>query len=341
MMKKAIDLRSDTITKPTPSMLEAMFSAEVGDDVFGEDPTILSLEEKTAKMFGMEAALFCPSGTMANQIAIKVHTRPLDEVICDKESHIYVYEGGGMMFHSGVSVKLIEGDRGLIAASDIVPNINPDDIHYAHTRLVCIENTCNRGGGSVYSHEAIKDISRVCKENSLALHLDGARIFNALMVSDMTSQSMGAYFDSISVCLSKGLGAPVGSVLLGSAQFIHQATRMRKVMGGGMRQAGYLAAAGIYALDHHIDRLQDDHRRAKIIGEKLSGLPFIKEVKPIDTNILIFSLHEGMTADMFLSKLEAKHVLALAFGPQMVRMVTHLDFDEQDLDRLLQILETL
>ena len=338
-MKKFIDLRSDTVTRPTSEMLKAMFISEVGDDVFGEDPTVNLLEQKAAEIFGMDSGLFCPSGTMANQIAIKAHTQPMDEVICDRISHVYMYEGGGIMFNSGASVKLILGDRGRIKAEDVLSNINPDDVHYPNTRLVCIENTCNRGGGSLYSMEEMEAISKVCHSNTLSFHLDGARIFNAIVETGMKPAWLGNHFDSISVCLSKGLGAPVGSVLLGSKEFIKKSRRIRKVFGGGMRQAGYLASAGLYALDHHIDRLLDDHKRARIIGEKLRSLTYVEEVMPVDTNIIIFTLKESMAVGNFLDYLKTHDILAMKFGPQMIRFVTHLDFTDEEMSKLLNVLE--
>ena len=250
-----IDLRSDTVTKPTPAMLKAMVSAKVGDDVFGEDPTINELERLSADMFGMEAGLFCPSGTMTNQIAIKCHTQPGDEVICDESAHVYQYEGGGIAFNSSASVKLLYGDRGRINAEQVKAAINPDDSHKSRTSLVCLENTSNRGGGSCYNFSEIKAIKKVCTENSLILHLDGARLWNALIAKKETPKQYGEVFDSVSICLSKGLGCPVGSVLVGNKDFIKKARRIRKVLGGGMRQAGVLAAAGIYGLQNNFDRL--------------------------------------------------------------------------------------
>src|SRR5215471_3375413 len=264
-----IDYRSDTVTKPTAGMMEAMMHAKVGDDVFGEDPSINELEALTANMFGMEAAIFCPSGTMTNQIGIKCHSQPGDEVICDENAHVYQYEGGGIAFNSGASVKLLPGDRGRITAKQVKIAINSDDNHKAHTSLVCLENTSNRGGGSCYDFEEIRKIREVCKDSNLRFHLDGARLFNALVEKNETPKQYGEIFDSVSICLSKGLGCPVGSVLIGKRDFIKKARRVRKVFGGGMRQAGFLAAAGIYALQNHISRLKEDHRHAKQIGEVL------------------------------------------------------------------------
>jgi len=325
-----IDLRSDTVTKPTTAMLEAMFSAKVGDDVFNEDPTIIELEQKAATLFGKEAAIFCPSGTMTNQIAMKVHTRPGDEIICDQTAHVYNYEGGGIGFNSGCSVRLLQGDKGRFTVCDVTENINcADDVHRPLSRLVVIENTSNRGGGSIWDLNEIKNISESCKKNSLALHLDGARLFNALIEADETAIEHGNLFDSVSICLSKGLGAPVGSLLIGEKTFITQARRIRKVFGGGMRQAGYLAAAGIYALDHHISRLKEDHQRARHLGKLLEKLPFVTEVLPIQTNIVIFKLDEKMPSETFLKKLSENNILAVQFGKQTIRFVTHLDFSDE------------
>jgi threonine aldolase len=340
-MNSIIDLRSDTITKPTKEMLDAMFSAKVGDDVFGDDPTVNALQEKVAKMFGKEAALFCPSGTMTNQIAIKVHTRPGDEVICDESSHVYRYEGAGIAFNSGSSVRLIHGDRGRITAGQVLENINPDDQHYPISRLVVAENTSNRGGGSCYDFQELKKISKICKQNNLGFHLDGARLFNALEVTGETTEQVGEIFDSISICLSKGLGAPIGSLLLGDGNFIHQARRIRKVFGGAMRQAGYLAAAGIFALDHHVQRLNEDHAKAKQIGKLLAECSFVKYVLPVETNIVVFKLIDLMKDTDFLNSLESKGVRAIGFGPQTIRMVTHLDFTEKMLDELSIVLKSI
>ncbi len=285
-----IDFRSDTVTKPTEGMLAAMITAKVGDDVFGEDETVNALEEKTAALFGMQAGLFCPSGTMTNQIAIKCFTQPLDEIIADQTAHVYRYEGGGIMFNSGASVRLLNGNRGIITANMIEEEINPiGNVHHPHTSLVVLENTVNRGGGSCYFLEDIEPIYHLCKLKNLKLHLDGARIFNALAYTNDEAKDYGKYFDGISVCLSKGLGAPVGSVLLGSKETIQYAKRVRKVLGGGMRQAGFLAAAGIYALDHHIERLKTDHLNAKQLETCLQNLPFVKSVLSVQTTLLFLS----------------------------------------------------
>ncbi len=328
-----IDLRSDTVTKPTKGMLEAMFNAEVGDDVFGEEPTVNALEEKTAKLFGKEAAVFCPSGTMTNQIAIKVHTQPGDEVLCDTTAHIYNFEGGGISFNSGVQAKLLPGEHGRISAQQVKENINPRYDWMTNTSLVCIENTANRAGGSFYSLQQMKEISEVCKHQKLNYHLDGARIFNAIVENDYTPADIGNLFDSVSVCLSKGLGAPVGSLLLGDKEFIRKARRVRKVFGGGMRQAGYLAAAGIYALDHHVNRLKEDHTRAKILAETMSKLSYIDSILPVDTNIVIFNLNDKLKPEDFVKKLAEKNIKATAFGKQAIRFVTHLDFTDEMLEQ--------
>ena len=320
-----VDLRSDTVTKPGKEMLEAMMSARVGDDVFGEDETINELEEKAAQMFGMEAGLFCPSGTMTNQIAIKCFTQPMDEVICDETAHVYRYEGGGIAFNSAASVRLLYGDRGRLTPELIEPHINPDNIHYPKSSLVVLENTVNRGGGSCYTVEQIEPIYHLCRLKNLKLHLDGARLFNALIKTGDDASDYGKMFDGISICLSKGLGAPVGSVLLASEQTIAKAKRIRKILGGGMRQAGFLAAAGIYALDNNVDRLQQDHDHAALLGSALKDLPFVKRVVPVETNIVIFELDDRHHADDFVIKLNHHGIKCNTFGKQMIRFVTHLD----------------
>lgn len=333
-----IDLRSDTVTKPTQGMLDAMFSARVGDDVFGDDPTVNQIEQKISNMFGMESAIFCPSGTMTNQIAINVHTNQGDEVICDRLSHIYNYEGGGIARNSGVSTRLLAGDKGRFVASDVIENINPDDIHFPITSLVSIENTCNKGGGSIWDIESIKEIAEVCKKYKLKLHLDGARLFNVLTETKEIPRDYGKIFDSISICLSKGLGAPIGSLLLGSQEFIKKARRIRKVFGGAMRQVGYLAAAGIYALDNNIERLEQDHERAKIIESTLQNLSSVKIVHPVETNLILFELEEDINIDQFLNKLEEKEILVIKTGQQLIRMVTHLGFDDDMLETTVSAL---
>lgn len=329
---KKIDLRSDTITKPTPQMLKFMFEAEVGDDVFGDDHSVNSLEIKVTEMFGMEAAIFCPSGTMTNQLAIKVHCSPGSEVICDELSHIYLYEGGGIALNAFSSVKTLKGNKGRLYSDQVENAINnPSDIHQPVSRMVSLENTVNKGGGSIYNFDEILKIKEVCTKHNLILHLDGARLFNALVQTKETTKDYGKVFDSISICLSKGLGCPIGSVLIGTNDLIKQARRFRKAMGGGWRQAGYLANAGIYALDNNIDRLTDDHRRAKAIGEILSSKDYVKEVYPIETNIVIFELPQNYLATDFVAKLAEIGISGVTFGKHLVRFVTHLDFNDDDL----------
>jgi len=335
-----IDFRSDTVTKPTPAMLEAMMSAPVGDDVFGEDPSINQLETLAASMFGMEAAIFCPSGTMTNQIAIKCHTQPGDEVICDESSHIYQYEGGGIAFNSGASVKLLYGDRGRVTAEQVKAAINPDDIHRAVTRLVSLENTSNRGGGSCYEMEEILRIREVARSNGLAFHLDGARLWNAMVAKNQTAKQYGEAFDSISVCLSKSLGCPVGSLLLGTKELIRKARRIRKAFGGGMRQAGFIAAAGIYALEHHIERLQLDHVHAQQIADSISTKKWLKQLLPVETNIIIFELNDN-TAPQFVAQLKEQNILAYAIAPNRVRLVVHLDISPEMVKETVRIISSL
>ena len=336
-----VDLRSDTLTKPTKEMLEVMMSASVGDDVFGEDPSINELQDKMAKMFGMEAALFVPSGTMANQIAIKVHTQPGDEVICDKLSHIYNYEGGGIAFNSSASVRLLDGDNGVFTAPQVEEAILSNDSHLARTSMVGIENTVNKGGGKIWNIDQIRSIEKVCREHSLALHLDGARLFNALVESGDSPLEYGKSFDSISICLSKGLGTPVGSVLLGSTPFIKQAHRIRKVMGGGMRQAGYLAMAGIYALDNNIDRLKKDHENARSIASYLQNVKGIVDILNVETNIVIFTLDDNTSTQDVLKTLEEMGIYAAPFGPKSIRFVTHLDIKDEHMEYLKKMLMRL
>jgi threonine aldolase len=336
-----IDLRSDTITRPTPEMLEVMFSAQVGDDVFEDDPSVNALQEKIAVLFGMEAALFCPSGTMTNQIAMRINTVPQDEVICDQYAHIYLYEGGGMMSNSMISPKLLPGDKGRLSAEMIADSINPEDVHRPRTSLVALENTMNKGGGAIYDFNEIQKISQVCREHGLKLHLDGARLFNALAETKETPSDYGQIFDTISICFSKGLGAPIGSALLGTNKAIKQAKRVRKALGGGMRQAGYLAAACIYSLDHHIIRLAEDHHRAKMLGLIIQNLDYVLKVYPIQTNIIIFELQPGVNPIELLEKLKAKGLLAIGFGKGMLRLVTHLDFDDKSLEKAIAIFKSI
>jgi len=334
-----VDLRSDTVTKPTPGMLEAMWSAKVGDDVFGEDESITELEEKAAKIFGMEAGIFCPSGTMTNQIAIKCFTQPLDELIADQTAHVYRYEGGGIAFNSGVSTRLLNGYRGIITAEMIEPEINAENIHFPRTSLVVLENTVNRGGGSCYTLEQIKPIAALCKARGLKLHLDGARIFNALARTGDKAADYGKYFDGISVCLSKGLGAPVGSVLLADKETIKYARRVRKVFGGGMRQAGFLAAAGIYALDHHVERLKIDHAHAQILADELAKCSWVTNVLPAETNLVLFDTAEP--AALVSKKLEEHGIKALPTAANRIRFVLHLDIHPEQVEYVVKVLRSL
>jgi threonine aldolase len=336
-----IDFRSDTVTRPTQLMLEAMMQAKIGDDVFGEDPSINELESLSASIFGMESALFCPSGTMTNQIAIKCHTQPGDEVICDVLSHVYLYEGGGIAANSGSSVRLLQGNRGRITAEMVKNAINPDDIHKPQTRLVSLENTANRGGGSCYNFNDIQLIREVCSTSGLGLHLDGARIFNALVAKSETAKQYGEVFDSISICLSKGLGAPVGSVLLGKSDFIKKARRVRKLYGGGMRQAGFLAAAGVFALQHHIDRLAQDHQHAKLIESTLKKKDFVGNILDVETNILIFEVKGKYTAPILTAILKEKGILAISISPTQIRFVLHLDVTPSQVQQTIDIIEML
>ncbi|WP_191859452.1 threonine aldolase family protein [Hanstruepera ponticola] len=336
-----IDLRSDTVTKPSKGMLDAMMSAQVGDDVFDEDPTVKLLEERLADMFGKSKALFFPSGSMANQAALKLHTNPGEQVICDKFAHIYNYEAGGASFNSGISCKLIDGNRGMFTAKQVEAAINPDAFYYAKTTLVEVENTANRGGGSLWDFEELKKIRTVCNAHELGYHLDGARLWNALVEKNETPKQYGELFDSISVCLSKGLGCPIGSVLIGNTAIMKDAVRIRKVFGGNMRQVGYLAAAGLYALDNNLNRLTDDHKRAKEIGDVLSKLTFIKSVEPIETNIIIFELQADVDESLFISKLAQKDIKLIGMGSGKLRLVTHMDYTQELHMRFMGILNSL
>lgn len=337
-----IDLRSDTFTLPTPAMRQAMFNAPLGDDVFGEDPSINELQQQASKLFGMEAALFCPSGTMTNQIAVNVHTRPGDEIICHEYSHIYNYEGGGVAFNSGCQMRFISGNQGLINADQVRSLINnPNDLHAATTSLVAVENTCNKGGGSCYDFEELEKIAGVCKQHDLKFHIDGARLWNAMVVNNESPKQYGAIFDSISICLSKGLGCPVGSLLLGSKAFIAKALRVRKKFGGGMRQAGMLAAAGSYALQHHIERLADDHQKAQLLKDALLNCAWIKSVDPVQTNIVIFYLHENRDQQDFLERLKAEDILIIGMGQGKLRFVTHYDVSDAQIEVVVKMLKQL
>ncbi len=335
-----IDLRSDTVTKPTPEMLQAMMNAEIGDDVYKEDPTVNILEKRIAKMFGKEKACFFPSGSMANQTAIKLHTQPGEQLIADVYSHIFNYEGGGVSFNSGVSCKLINGNRGKITAVQVESSINPPDFYHSPvTSLVCIENTTNKGGGACYDFEEIKKIKKVCENYSLGYHLDGARLWNAMAAKGESAQQYGEVFDTISVCLSKGLGAPLGSVLVGDAEIMENVIRIRKVLGGGMRQIGYVAAAGLFAIENNLDRLKEDHRRAREIGEVLASLSFVINVEPIETNIIIFYIDKEEPE--FISEMATKGVHFFGMGEGKLRLVTHMGYTQEMHVHFLQLLRSL
>ena len=335
-----IDLISDTVTKPTAKMLEVMMHAKVGDDVFKSDPTVNELQEKAAKMFGMEDALFFPSGTMANQTAIKLHTQPGDKLICDKYAHVYNYEGGGAAFNSGVTCKLIDGQRGMFTAAQLEEAVfGRADIHVPYSRLVCIENTTNKGGGACWDFSELEKIQKIAKENNLAFHLDGARLFNALVAKKESPKQYGQLFDTISICLSKGLGAPIGSILLGSKKDIAKALRIRKLFGGAMRQVGFLASAGIYALDNHINRLEEDHQKAKEIGAVLESVSYVTKLETIETNIVIFYVDEKIGVAKFIQKMKDKNILLTPMGEGRIRIVTHLDYTKEMHEILLEALK--
>ena len=335
-----IDLISDTVTRPSIGMLEAMMNAKVGDDVFKMDPTVTALQEKAATMFGMENALFFPSGTMANQTAIKLHTQPGDKLICDKYAHVYNYEGGGAAFNSGVTCKLIDGNRGMFSAAQLKEAVSGrSDIHVPYSRLVCIENTTNKGGGACWDFSELEKLQKIAKENNLAFHLDGARLFNALVAKNETPHQYGRLFDTISICLSKGLGAPIGSILLASKEDIAKALRIRKLFGGAMRQVGFLAAAGIYALDNHLERLAEDHQKAKEIGDVLASVDYVTKVETIETNIIIFYVDEKIGTDNFIHRMKTKNILLTPMGEGRIRIVTHLDYTDEMHETLVKELK--
>jgi threonine aldolase len=333
-----IDLRSDTFTQPTEAMRDIMRNAQVGDDVFGEDPSINALEHKVATLLGMEAAVFCPTATMCNQIAMKVLTRPMDEIICDRLSHIYNYEAGGYAFISGCSIRTVETERGMLQAADILENINPIDVHKPNTSLVCLENTCNKGGGAIYPYAQMQDISIVCKENHLKMHLDGSRLFNAWVETRDPLHSYSQLFDTITICLSKGLGCPAGAVLSGSKNTIQEARRIRKVLGGGMRQAGILASAGLYALEHHLESLKEDNNKARFLATVLERCGYIESILPVDSNIVILQLNQGITSEQYLAYLHTKSVLAFPIDDHKVRFVTHMGIENDMLPTLESVL---
>ena len=337
-----IDLRSDTVTKPTQGMLDAMINAKVGDDVYKEDPTVNALEERIATMFGKPRALFFPTGSMANQAAIKLHTNPGEQIICDKYAHVYNYEGGGASFNSGVSCKLIDGDRGMFTANQVISSINPPDFYHSPlTSLVAVENTTNKGGGACWDFNELLKIRKVCSDHNLGYHLDGARLWNAMVKKGESAIQYGNIFDTISVCLSKGLGCPIGSVLVGDEKIMEGAIRVRKILGGGMRQVGYLAAAGLFALENHIGRLEEDHTRALEIGDVLKTMPSVKVVVPIETNIIIFELHPEVNEGEFVKTLADNNIHIIGMGGGKLRMVTHLDYSNEMHEALITILHNL
>ena len=336
-----IDLRSDTVTKPSKEMMEAMMAAKVGDDVFREDPTVNELEERLASMFGKSKALFFPSGSMANQTAIKLHTNPGEQIICDKFAHIYNYEAGGASFNSGVSCNLIDGHRGMFSAKQVEESINPSEYYYSQTSLVEVENTTNKGGGACWDFNEILKIRKVCDTYNLGFHLDGARIWNALVETKETTQQYGEVFDTISVCLSKGLGCPIGSVLIGDDDIMKKAINIRKIFGGNMRQVGYLAAAGLYALDNNVDRLKKDHKKAKEIASVFSESSYIFNMEPVETNIIIFNLNKDVIENEFINKLDKQNIKIISMGQGKLRIVTHLDYTDEMHDRFLSVIKGL
>ena len=325
-----IDLRSDTVTKPTPEMLAFMQQCKVGDDVYKEDPTVNALEDYVAELFGLDTALYFPTGSMANQAAIKLHTQPGEQLICDKYAHVYHYEGGGVSFNSGVSCKLLNGSRGKITADLVKTGINPPDFYHSPlTSLVCLENTTNKGGGACYDLESMKAIRAVCHAEGLGLHLDGARLFNAMTEMDYTPKDLGQIFDTISICLSKGLGAPMGTVLVGKEAVMRKSMRVRKVLGGGMRQIGYMAGCGLFALQNHVKRLKDDHQKAQTIAKHLHQLNYVKSVEPVETNIIIFYLADKVEESQFTDYLQKHDIQISQMGEGKWRVVTHLDYTDE------------
>ena len=335
----SIDLRSDTVTKPTPGMMQAIMNAEVGDDVYKEDPSVNALEAYMADLFGMDAALFFPTGSMANQAAIKLHTQPGEQLICDKWAHVYNYEGGGASFNSGVSCKLIDGDRGMITAQQVAANINPPDFYHSPlTSLVCLENTTNKGGGACYDFAEILKIKAVCDSHQLGLHLDGARLMNAIVAKNEDPKDYGKVFDTISICLSKGLGTPMGTVLVGKQDLMNKAIRVRKILGGGMRQVGFMAAAGLYAMKHQVTRLSDDHTKALELAQTLQNLDYVKLVEPTETNIVIFYLVDTVSEKQFMEDLDQKGVRISNMGHGKLRIVTHHDYTTEMHDAFKRIL---
>jgi len=340
MPDKLLDFRSDTVTRPTPEMRRAMAEAEVGDDVFGEDPSVIRLQERVAELLDKEAAIYVPSGTMSNLIGVRVHCRPGDEMICESNCHIYVYEQAGYAQLSGIAARPIEGDFGVLRPEQLEGAIRPDNVHFVRTRLVCLENTHNRGGGKIQPYETVEAICRWAHDNGLRTHLDGARLFSAAVATGIPAPEWTQHFDTVSVCFSKGLGAPVGSALSGSRELIDEARRHRKVLGGGMRQAGVIAAGALYALDHHLARLADDHANARRLAEALDSIPRVELKGSLpDTNLVFFNVDPtwGTAAD-FSEKIAKQGLLMLPTAPQTIRAVTHLDVDGEDVERALEIM---
>lgn len=339
-----IDLRSDTITKPSAKMLDAMLKAKVGDDVYGEDPTVKRLENLVADYFGMDRAMFFPSGTMANQVAIKLHTNPGDQVIAHKYSHVYNYEGGGVSFNSGVSFKLLDGEKGIFSTDELSSAINPKDFYHAPlSKLVSLENTTNKGGGHCWDFNDFESIKKICSDNNLGLHMDGARIWNSIIAKNDNPKLYGNIFDTVSVCLSKGLGCPIGSILVGKKNFIDKAIRIRKILGGGMRQVGYLAAAGLYAIQNNISRLLIDHERAKEISLKFLSKDFIKTINDVETNIIILELNESVQKKTIIDYFSKNEIVFdwFSMGPEKIRIVTHLDYSKDNHNYLMEIVDKL
>ncbi len=344
MQGPTIDLRSDTVTKPTPGMRRAMAEAEVGDDVFGDDPTVKRLEAKTAELLGKEAALFVPSGTMANQIGVAIHARPGDELLCSATSHVYVWEAGGVARLSGVTARTFAGDRGLLSLEDVREAIRPvDDVHYVRTRLVCLENTHNRGGGRVHPIGEVARIARWAREHNLAMHLDGARLMNAVVATGRPADEWCQHFDTVSLCYSKGLGAPIGSAIAGSSEEIASARRLRKLFGGGMRQVGVIAAAALYALENHVDRLREDHEHAQALAEAFTSVDgFSLEMGPVETNLVWVAVSPKMgTAAEVAAYLASRGILVSVPGKQVIRACTHLDVSEEQVERAAQTIRQI
>lgn len=333
MNRPPIDLRSDTVTRPTPAMRRAMAEAEVGDDVFGDDPTVQALEARTAELLGKEAAVFVPSGTMANQIAVGVHTRPGDELLCASTSHVYVWEAGGIARHSGVTARTFEGDFGLLSLDDLKDTVRPDDVHYVRTRMVWLENTHNRGGGRIQSLESIDAIRHWARENRLAIHLDGARLMNAVVATGRPAREWAKHFDTVSICFSKGLGAPVGSALAGSTEAIRHARALRKLLGGAMRQAGILAAGALHALDQHVERLAEDHAHAQMLADAFQNTEgFTLESGLVETNLVWVRVDPALgTAAELAAYLRSRGILIAVLGSQVIRACTHLDVTRDDI----------